>query len=178
MDRLNMNRNSLFLAAALSLAAAPAFAHITLETSEAEVPSTYKAVFRVPHGCAGKPTIKIRVQVPEGVIAVKPQPKPGWTLEKTKGAYAKSYDYYGTPTSDGVKEVIWSGGSLPDDEYDEFVFRAYLTPDLKPDTVLYFPVVQECADGGVDRWIEIPAAGKAADDYETPAPGVKLVPKK
>lgn len=172
-----MTFRAVLLAAAATLLAGPALAHITLETGEAPVPSTYKAVFRVPHGCSGKPTTKIRVQVPEGVIAVKPQPKPGWTLEKVKGAYAKSYDYYGTPMNEGVKEIVWSGGSLPDDEYDEFVFRAYFTPDLKAGTVLYFPVVQECTDGAVDRWIEIPAAGKTADDYETPAPGVKLVPK-
>jgi uncharacterized protein YcnI len=161
-----------------SLLAGAASAHITLEGQEAAVASSYKAVFRVPHGCDGKATIKIRVQVPEGVIAVKPQPKPGWTLEKIKGKYAKSYDYYGTPISEGVKEVVWSGGNLPDDEYDEFVFRAYLTDSLKPDTKLYFPVVQECTDGKADRWIEIPAAGKTADDYETPAPGLTLTGKK
>jgi uncharacterized protein YcnI len=155
-----------------------AFAHVTLETQQAPVASTYKAVFRVPHGCEGKPTTKVRVQIPEGVIAVKPQPKPGWTLEKVKGQYAKPYDYYGTPTSEGVKEIVWSGGNLPDDEYDEFVLRAYLAGDLKPDTMLYFPVVQECPDGAVERWIEIPEAGKSADDYEKPAPGLKLLPKK
>jgi uncharacterized protein YcnI len=160
------------------IAATSAYAHVTLETQQAAVGSTYKAVLRVPHGCNGKATTKIRVQIPEGVIAVKPQPKAGWTLDKVKGQYAKSYDYYGTAMSEGVKEVVWSGGNLPDDEYDEFVLRAYLTGDLKPETVLYFPVVQECPDGAVERWIEIPEAGKSADDYETPAPGVKLLPKK
>lgn len=174
-----MNKIKMLLAAsALVLTAMPAFAHITLETQEAPVSSSYKAVFRVPHGCEGKATVRIRVQIPEGVIGVKPQPKPGWTLEKVKGKYAKSYTYYGTPTSEGVTEVIWSGGTLPDDEYDEFVLRAYLTGDLKPDTTLYFPVVQECEGGAAEHWIEIPAAGKAADDVETPAPGVKLVPAK
>lgn len=158
--------------------ATAASAHITLENQQAPVPSTYKAVFRVGHGCEGKPTVKVRVRIPEGVISVKPQPKPGWTLEKVRGKYAKSYDYYGTPTSEGVTEVVWSGGSLPDDEYDEFVLRAYLTGDLKPGTVLYFPTVQECPDGAAERWIEIPAEGKSVDDYEFPAPGLKLIEKK
>jgi len=174
-----MKLESILLGAAamLALGAAPAFAHVTLETQQATVGGAYKAIFRVGHGCEGKPTVKIRVQIPEGVIAAKPQPKPGWTVEKIKGAYAKSYDYYGTPVAEGVKEIVWSGGSLADDEYDEFVMRAYLTTDLKPDTVLYFPVVQECPDGAAERWIEIPEAGKSADDYESPAPGVKLLPK-
>lgn len=153
-------------------------AHITLENREAPVASTYKAVFRVGHGCEGKPTVRVRVKIPEGVIAVKPQPKPGWTLEKVRGAYATTYDYYGTPTGEGVTEVIWSGGNLADDEYDEFVLRAYLTGDLKPDTALYFPTVQECPDGAAERWIEIPADGKTAHDYEYPAPGMNLMQKK
>ena len=155
-----------------------AFAHVTLEAKEAPVASIYKAVLRVPHGCKGKPTVKVRVQIPEGVIAVKPQPKAGWTLDKVKVKYGKTYDYYGTPTSEGVKEISWSGGNLPDDEYEEFVARLYLTGDLKPNTVLYFPVVQECADGATERWIEIPETGKSADDYERPAPALKLLPKK
>ena len=160
-----------------ALGATAALAHVTLENQQAPVASSYKAVFRVGHGCHGKPTIKVRVQIPEGVIAVKPQPKPGWTLDKVKGQYAKSYDYYGTPTSEGVKEIVWSGGSLSDDDYDEFVLRGYLTGDLKTNTKLYFPVVQECPDGAAERWIEIPADGKSADDYEQPAPGLKLLPK-
>jgi uncharacterized protein YcnI len=152
-------------------------AHITLETQAAPVASIYKAVFRVPHGCAGAATTAIRVRIPEGVIAVKPMPKPGWALETVKGAYEKAYDYYGTPTTEGVREVAWSGGNLPDAFYDEFVMRVYLTGDLRPGTMLYFPVVQQC-EQGVDRWIEIPAAGKGADDYETPAPGLRLEPRR
>jgi hypothetical protein len=58
------------LAAALAIAlstASPAGAHITLENREATVGSSYKAVFVVPHGCAGSATVKIRVQIPDAV---------------------------------------------------------------------------------------------------------------
>lgn len=157
-------------------AASVASAHVTFETAEAPVGGAWKAVLRVPHGCAGEATQKVRVQIPEGVIAVKPMPKPGWTLETVTGKYAKAYDYYGTPTAEGVQEIVWTG-ELPDAWYDEFVFRGMLTTDLKPDTELFFPVVQECADG-TERWIEIPAAGQDPDSLESPAPGVKLLPAK
>lgn len=173
-----MSKRSLATAALVALGASQAFAHITLETQTAPVGSTYKAVIRVPHGCKGAATTKVRVQIPEGVIAVKPMPKPGWTLETVKGKYEKSYDYYGTPTSEGVKEVVWSGGKLLDEHYDEFGLRGYLTTDLKADATLYVPIVQECEGGGVERWIEVPAAGKVSDDYKFPAPGLKLTPKK
>ncbi|MDK1373487.1 MULTISPECIES: YcnI family protein [unclassified Sinorhizobium] len=164
-------------AAILALGTSAALAHVSLQVKEAPVGSTYKAILQVPHGCEGKPTTTVRVQIPEGVIAVKPQPKAGWTIEKVTGAYAKSYDNHGTPTSEGVKQVIWSGGNLADDEYDEFTLRVFLTPDLKAGEMLYFPVVQECPGGLTERWIEIPAAGQSSDDLELPAPGLKLLEK-
>lgn len=165
------------LGAALTLAGAgSAFAHATLEVAEAPVNSSYKAILRVPHGCDGSTTLKVRVQIPEGLIAVKPMPKAGWTLETVKGKYAKTYKLYGSDVSEGVKEITWTG-SLPDEYYDEFVFRGYLAEGLTPGTMLYIPTIQEC-EKGVDRWIEIPAEGKSHDDYEYPAPGLKLLPPK
>lgn len=164
-------------AALVALGAGAAIAHTTLEAQEAPVGASHKAVFRVPHGCDGKPTNVVRVQIPEGVIAVKPMPKSGWSLEKVTGAYAKAYDYHGTPTKEGVKEVLWKGGNLADDEYDEFVVRVYLTPDLPVGKMLYFPIVQECPAGAVERWIEIPAEAQSSDDLEFPAPGLKLLEK-
>lgn len=161
----------------IAVGAGAAIAHTSLETKEAPVGASYKAVFRVPHGCDGKPTNAVRVQIPEGVIAVRPMPKPGWILEKVSGAYEKSYDNHGTPTKEGVKEVLWKGGHLGDDEYDEFVVRVYLTSDLPAGKVLYFPTVQECPEGAAERWIEIPAEGQSGDDLEFPAPGVKLLEK-
>ena len=55
-----------------------AFAHVTLETREASIGAPYKAVLRVAHGCEGTAYHALRVRIPEGVIAVKPMPKPGW----------------------------------------------------------------------------------------------------
>jgi uncharacterized protein YcnI len=161
---------------AVALGAAPAFAHVSLETRQATVGSYYKAVFAVPHGCAGSATVKLRVQIPEGVIGVKPMPKAGWNLETTKGKYAAEYDLHGSKLSEGVKEVAWSGGKLADDNYDEFVIATFLTPGLRPNSTLYFPVVQEC-EQGISRWIDIPREGSEGHDSKSPAPGVKLMPK-
>src|SRR5438309_1385947 len=102
-----------------------ALAHVTLETTRAPVKSTYKAIVRVPHGCEGASTVKLRIQIPDGVIAVKPMPKPGWTLETTKASYKQPVSYYGEALSEGVREISWTG-KLLDEHYDEFVFRAYL----------------------------------------------------
>ena len=156
--------------------AGSAAAHVTLEQGEAAADSTYKAVLRIGHGCEGAATTAIRVQIPEGLIVAKPMPKPGWQVELKEGDYAKSYDYFDTPVTKGVKEIAWTGGKLPDNFYDEFVFRARVT-GFQPGTKIYLPVVQECGTA-VDRWIEIPEAGKSEDDYEYPAPGFTVIEPK
>jgi periplasmic copper chaperone A len=174
--RLSHSLVVLFVGASMLLARS-AEAHVTLATQEAPVGAGYKAIFRVPHGCKGSATVKLSVQIPQGVVAVKPQPKPGWDIDIVKGPYDQAYDFYSAKVSEGVKVVTWSNGKLPDEYYDEFVLSGYLTQELKPETILYFPTVQSC-ETGVDRWIEIPEAGKSARDYPRPAPGVRLLPAK
>jgi uncharacterized protein YcnI len=166
----------LAVVAAVVDTASPASAHITLKAKEAAIDSSYDAVFVVPHGCAGSATTRIRVQIPEGVIVIKPMPTAGWNVEAVAGKYASAYDYEGSSVSEGAKEVVWSGGNLPDHTREEFVISTFLTGGLKPDTVLYFPTVQEC-EQGVSRWIEIPADPAHPHDSKWPAPGVKLLPK-
>ncbi len=172
MNRIPMG-GALGVAAFLVLSTAVS-AHVTLETAETTPKSGYKGVLRVPHGCDGAATKAVRVTIPDGVIAVKPMPKPGWTLATTKGAYSKAYDYFGKPLAEGVKEIIWSGGNLPDEHYDEFVFTGRISDAFAPGQMVYFPVVQEC-EAGANRWVEIPAAGQDAHDLKDPAPGLRIV---
>src|SRR3954465_7840184 len=102
-----------------AVCAAPA--HITLETKEAAVGAPYKAVLRVPHGCEGSATIGLRIRVPDGMIAIKPMPKPGWKIETVTGKYPKTYSFFhGAKLSEGVTEISFTGGNLPDAYYDEF----------------------------------------------------------
>jgi uncharacterized protein YcnI len=154
----------------------PATAHVTLETTQAPIGRSYKAVLRVPHGCEGAATVMLRIRVPDGMIAVKPMPKPGWKIETVTGKYSKTYNFsHGAKLSEGVVEISFSG-NLPDAYYDEFMFTGFLADDLEPGQALYFPVVQEC-EKGVHRWIEIPEGGKSSRDYPEPAPSLKLTPK-
>lgn len=154
--------------------AGPVFAHATFEETEFAQNSTAKFTTRIGHGCEGEATLRVRVQIPEGVIAVKPMPKAGWALETVSGPYGQSYELWGATVTEGVREIVWTG-ELPDAFYDEFVFRGRITDRLPAGETLYVPVVQECANGA-ERWIEIPAAGQDPDALEFPAPGVKIVP--
>ena len=174
---LKLNLSLLIAALGLAAFSAPASAHITLATQEATVGASFKAVLVVGHGCGAEATTSMRVQIPDGFYNVKPMPKAGWTVETVIGAYAHPYSNHGTEMTEGVTEISWSGGNLPDEFYDEFVFRGTLAADLPTGQKIYFPVVQEC-EGATMRWIEIPAAGQDEDALEDPAPGLKLLPKK
>ncbi|MBA1155233.1 DUF1775 domain-containing protein [Microvirga mediterraneensis] len=159
------------LVAALMLST-PAFAHVTFEDGQTAPNSTYKAVLRIPHGCDGKATLKVRVRIPEGIIAVKPMPKPGWKLETAKGSYVKAYQLSGEAVTEGVTDIVWTG-SLDDAYYDEFVFQARFTDAFQPGATVYFPVVQEC-DGATAEWTQVPAAGEDPHSLKSPAPGVRI----
>lgn len=137
------------------LASGPAGAHVTLEQREAAPGAAYKAVLKVPHGCGTSPTQAVRVEIPEGFINVKPMPKPGWSLATVKGPYATSYPLHGRTLTEGVKDITWADGNLPDEHYDEFVAAGFLGKDLAGGSSLYFKVTQTCADGE-RQWIEIP----------------------
>lgn len=157
-------------AATLLAISAPAFAHATLEVQEARIGATYKAVLRVPHGCGTEATNVVRVQIPEGFFNVKPMPKAGWELETVTAPYAASYDNHGTELIEGVVEIIWSGGNLPNEWYDEFVFRGSFADSLEEGT-FYFPAIQECANGE-EAWIDT----SGDDGASHPAPSLTLVP--
>lgn len=156
-----------------ALAASPALAHVTLEQSEAVVDRPAKLTFRVPHGCGSSPTVKLKVYIPEGVVAVKPMVKPGWTIETVEGDYAQTHNFFhGVKLSRGVKQITWSG-SLPDRFYDEFTINVFVSNLLKPGTPLYFPVEQEC-ESGTHKWVEVPKGKASAHDLKEPAPALTL----
>ncbi|MDQ8728834.1 DUF1775 domain-containing protein [Bradyrhizobium sp. LHD-71] len=162
-----------FVAAFTGIAMSGAAAHVTLVTPEARANSQYKAVLQVPHGCDGAATIAVRVQIPDGVIAVKPMPKAGWTLSTTRGAYAKAYENHGREVTEGVREIVWSGGNLADDHFDEFTFAARIATDGGAAKAVYFPTVQQCSKGEV-AWTEIPAAQQSPHGLKKPAPSLRI----
>ena len=155
--------------------AGPVLAHATFETAQAQPNSTYKAVIRIGHGCDGQTTQTVRVTIPAGMIAVKPMPKAGWTLATTKASYDRPYMLHGREVKDGVSEIVWSGGQLADDHFDEFVFQARITDRVAAPSTLFVPVVQECASSKA-AWTEIPAAGQDPHSLKFPAPGIRILP--
>jgi len=153
-------------------------AHITLDQPEAPAGSSYRAAFKVGHGCEGGAATKaIVVTLPEGLLrSAKPMPKPGWTLTTQRRALKAPYDSHGKPVTDELAEVRWEARSdadaLPDDWYDEFVLRASLPAE--PGDV-WFKIRQVCTQGEWN-WAELPSA--ATPKPRAPAVKLRVVPAK
>ncbi|BCL76872.1 nuclear export factor GLE1 [Jeongeupia sp. HS-3] len=160
------------LALALVLLAGSAGAHVALLQKYSPADSYYKAVFQVGHGCSGAATTAISVLLPDGMRMAKPMPKPGWKLDIRSGKLARPFESDGKLVRDGVLEVRWLGGALPDAQFDEFSLLLKLPPEQGK---RYFKVVQQCGKEKIE-WTEIPAEGQDSADLAHPAPVLEMAP--
>ena len=148
------------------LVASPVAAHVGFIKRQVALATSIDLTLRVPHGCEGSPTLRLRMRIPRAVASVRPQPKEGWSVAQTGEG--------------GAREVIWSGG-LPDKQTGEFSFAITLDAAAKAGDTIHFPIVQECARG-VSRWIDVkgaePPAEERHDESSAPAPAIKLLPPK
>lgn len=161
---------------ALLLVTGAAQAHVVLEEPVALAGSSYRASFRIGHGCAGSPTTGIQVYLPAGVRGAKPMPKAGWALTTRRAPLAQPYESHGKTVREDVVEISWTvqnpAQALPDDWYEEFVLRATLPAQAG---ALWFRVLQTCASGQLD-WADIPAQGTSTRGMKTPAVLLEVLP--
>jgi periplasmic copper chaperone A len=152
--------------------AASASAHVVASPDAAPADSYFRTALRIGHGCNGSPTVAVRVKLPDGVLAVRPQAKPGWDIAIAMRKLARPVpNGHGGVITEVVDEVAWRGGKLPDSYFDEFGLSMKLPAGAG--RTLWFPTVQEC-EQGVHRWIEIPVDGQRWGDVKEPAPFVRL----
>ena len=147
----------------------PSFAHVVLQDSAAAAGSSYRATFRVGHGCGDEATTAMRVTIPAGFNGAQPMPKAGWTVSTKIGPLALPYESHGKKYTEGVLEISWTANgpenALPAAYYDEFVLRG--TTPAKPGP-LWFKVLQSCAQCAND-WAEVPASGSSTKGLKSPA---------
>ncbi|MDS7596961.1 copper chaperone PCu(A)C [Agrobacterium tumefaciens] len=156
---------------------AQAFAHASFVDGSAEQESTIVAALQVPHGCeGGLATTEVRMVLPEGFIAAKPQPKAGWELEVIKGDYQKTYENHGKEIKSGPVEIRWKGGELPDAFYDTFNVQGKVS-GVEAGSDLAFRVTQLCGDKGKVAWDQVAAAGIDPHSLKNPAPVIRVAAK-
>jgi len=156
-----MQKTLAFLALAGALATAQA--HVVLEYQVAPADSSYKATFKVGHGCGPSATRQIAVDIPAAMRGARPMPKPGWRIEVEK-------------TGDKVTRITWTAKTeedkLPASYYDEFVLVAQTPAQAGP---VYWPVAQVC-DAGRSDWTQVPAAGQSPSELKFPAAVLEVLP--
>lgn len=132
---------------ALSLMAAPAWAHVTLRVDNPAPEAFAKYTVRVPNESDEASTTKVEVRLPDGFAEARVQPLPGWDI-----------------SIDGTTLTI-EGGEIGPGEFQEFSFSAQ-NPAAEGD--VEFPAIQTYDDGEVVRWV-------GAADSDQPAPVVTVV---
>jgi uncharacterized protein YcnI len=172
-----MHKHFLSLAlASLPLLGPNAHAHVTLEYPVASAGQSYKATFKIGHGCGPSPTRVVEVDIPTGVRGARPMPKPGWTLEVLRDKLALPYLSHGRSVSEDTTRIRWTANTeanmLQSQHYDEFVLVGTLPQQAG---LLFWPVRQICPQGQLD-WTEIPAKNQKWGDLKSPAAELELMP--
>jgi uncharacterized protein YcnI len=150
------------------LAPAAAEAHVTLQPNEAPDGAYTVLDVRVPNESEGENTTKVAVQFPEGFGDVSYQAVPGWKVEVIHAKLKKPIQTDDGPVTEGVKEVIFSGGKLAPGQFQDFPLSVQIPG--KAGEELTFKAVQTYEKETV-RWIGAP-------ESEHPAPRVLVLPPK
>ncbi len=156
-------------AIAMSLPAA-ASAHVTVSPDAAPADGYAMLDFAVPHGCDGAATTKVAIQMPPQVISATPEEVAGWTVRTKVGKLPEPAEQHGETVTEGVRQVTWTGGPLPDAHLQRFGLSVALTGE--PGESVPFKVVQGCAGGAETAWIQVASADGPEPDH--PAPAVTL----
>jgi uncharacterized protein YcnI len=116
-----------------------ASAHVVVNPKEVGVGKRLNFVVSVPTE-ENVPTISVRLLIPEGMASVRPNVKPSWNIQLKKE---------GTGEDAKVVEIIWSGGKIPAEQRDEFVFSAQAPAAA---TTLVWKAYQTYANGTIVAW--------------------------
>lgn len=167
-----MKRTTIAATAVAAALAAPAAAGAHVTVSPAEIPAEgYSYVdVNVPHGCDESPTTSITVRLPDSVVGATPQVVEGWDIEVKEGKLPKPIEQHGETITEGVREVTWSGGSLPAHYLQRFGMSIQTAGTAGEPA--HFKILQKCKEGET-AWAEIPVEGQ--EEPEAPAATVQLV---
>jgi uncharacterized protein YcnI len=124
------------------LASGAAEAHIDVHPKSAIAGDFELLHFVVYHGCDQGPTTKVNLKIPEGVVLVRPQVKPGWKISTVTGKYAEPLQAGDQKISEGFIEVTWEGGNVPAFYTDDFTLLARMP--LRPGEKAVFLAQQYC----------------------------------
>jgi uncharacterized protein YcnI len=124
-------------AAALLVLPGAASAHTESDVVAVPAGSEATVTLEPTHGCAGSPTVRVRILAP---------------VEDASAVAVEGWDESSEPDDEGNTILTWEGGVLPADETGAFPVT-FTAPDSVGE-LLIFPSVQECEDGEELAWID------------------------
>ncbi|MDK1474977.1 YcnI family protein [Streptomyces sp. 549] len=161
------------LAAASVLAlSGPAFAHVTVDPSEAPGGGYATLNFKVPNERDDASTTKLEITLPTDhpLATAMPEPVPGWDVKVESGKLEKPLEVHGEKIDEAPVKITWSGGTIEPGTFQRFpVSVGRLTEDADQ---LVFKAVQTYDNKEVVRWIEVAEDGGEEPDF--PAPVLSL----
>lgn len=131
----------------------PTFAHVVVKPNQASVAAFQTFTIGVPNE-KEIPTVGLRLVIPEGLQHVSPNVKPGWTIKMVttgEGENAK------------VTEIVWTGGSIPVGQRDEFLFSAQVPAN---ETTIRWKAYQTYQGGTVVSWDQEPVTNQNDEEKE------------
>jgi uncharacterized protein YcnI len=158
-----MKKVLLSLISAITILAVPVttYAHVVVKPAEVAPGAFQTFTTGVPNE-KDVPVTGLRVVIPEGVMHVSPNVKPGWQIKITKS---------GDGEDAKVTEIEWTGGSIPAGQRDDFVFSAQAPATA---STINWKAYQTYQDGTVVAWDKDPAAAKDSDESSTPYSQTKV----
>lgn len=150
-----------------------AAAHVSVTPDTAEPGERAAVAFRVPNERDDSSTVRLEVVFPadQPLASVSPLAVPGWKITVNTEPLDSPIDNgYGGTVSEVVRSIVWEGGRIPPDQYQEFPVR--LGPLPEQNSTLVFKSLQTYSDGEVVRWIEVEEPG--APEPDRPAPSLTV----
>lgn len=160
------------------ISARSAFAHVVVKPAEVGVGQFQTFIVSVPNE-KDTSTVAVRLIVPRGLEHVSPNVKPGWNIEIKKAGESMKGEILNTgekaPDPETVTEIVWTGGSIPAGQRDDFLFSAKVPADTGELTWMAY---QTYSDGTTVSWDSAPTADHdqaAEDPLKGPASKTKII---
>ncbi|WP_332662778.1 YcnI family copper-binding membrane protein [Aeromicrobium sp.] len=172
MNRTTARLSAALITAALVGIAGPAFAHVTVSSTDAAQGGFGKAVFRVPTESETASTTKLVVTLPTDTpfAFVSAESKPGWQVTVEDANLDRPTKVGEFELTKAVRTITWTstGAGIPPSQFDEFAISGGPFPEAGE---ISFTAVQTYSDGEVVAWDQ---AQKGDTEAEHPAPTLRL----
>jgi uncharacterized protein YcnI len=154
---------------AVLTAAAPAWAHVTLDPNTAVKGSDAVLHFVVPNEMDNATTVKLQVQFPHDhpIAEALTEPVAGWTATVVMFHTTQPVQTDSGPVNDAVDTVTWTatGTGIAVGDFQTFSVSVGLPDDVDS---LSFPAVQTYSNKQTVSWIEQTPPGGQEPDHPAP----------